>query len=251
MTEPTVTFPVVPIDMATICQLLTVPPEDQPIAVMAASTPPLEGEMMFALPHVTKKYGNRGRTKQFAPNVCAIVTLSQLNLLLQITPSFAGVFNQALNEKAFQCPFVGVFKNLDIIGKGREQWNIVASRRAPTITCFVKENDPTPPCAGDSLVIRWTKKASNNGPAILVVRALIVGIGKLTDMLKDNELWEDTVLVPIGVLKHSPSKVSTREAVDAYHQAVLDYEHEGRLHRPVNLGSFHFSLVDVELGCNM
>ena len=246
MTEPTVTFPVVPIDMATICQLLTVPPEDQPIAVMAASTPPLEGEMMFALPHVTKKYGNRGRTKQFAPNVCAIVTLSQLNLLLQITPSFAGVFNQALNEKAFQCPFVGVFKNLDIIGKGREQWNIVASRRAPTITCFVKENDPTPPCAGDSLVIRWANDSSDTP----VVRAVVVGIGYLTDMLKDNAS-DDIVLVPIGVLKHSPSKVSTREAVDAYHQAVLDYEHEGRLHRPVNLGSFHFSLVDVELGCNM
>ena len=247
MTEPTVTFPVVPIDMATICQLLTVPPEDQPIAVMAASTPPLEGEMMFALPRVTKKYGNRGRTKQFAPNVCAIVTLSQLNLLLRLV-SFSGY---ELNKTAFNCPFVGVFKNLDIIGKGREQWNIVASRRAPTITCFVKEDDPTPPCAGDSLVIRWTKKPSNNGTAdIPVVRAVVVGIGYLTDMLKDNAS-DDIVLVPIGVLKHSPSKVSTREAVEAYHQAVIDYEHGGRLHRPVNIGSFHFSLVDVELGCNM
>ena len=241
MTEPTVTFPVVPIDMATICQLLTVQPEDQPIAVMAASMPPLEGEMMFALPRVTKKYGNRGRTKQFAPNVCAIVTLSQLNLLLRLT-SFAGM---ELNEKAFNCPFVGVFKNLDIIGKGREQWNIVASRRAPTITCFVKE-EQTPPCAGDSLVIRWENDSSN----IPVVRAMVVGIGNLTDMLKDNAS-DDIVLVPIGVLKHSPSKVSTREAVEAYHQAVIDYEHGGRLHRPVNIGSFHFSLVDVELGCNM
>ena len=174
--------------------------------------------------------------------MCAIVTLSQLNLLLRLT-SFSGY---GLNEKAFNCPFVGVFKNLDIIGKGREQWNIVASRRAPTITCFVKEDDPTPPCAGDSLVIRWENDSSD----IPVVRAVVVGIGNLTDMLKENTS-DDIVLVPIGVLKHSPSKVSTREAVEAYHQAVIDYEHGGRLHRQVNIGSFHFSLVDVELGCNM
>jgi hypothetical protein len=106
MTEPTVTFPVVPIDMATICRLLTVRPEDQAIAVMTASTPPLEGEMMFALPRVTKKYGNRGRSKQFAPNVCAIVTLSQLNLLLRMT----NFIRRELNEAAFGCPFVGVYR---------------------------------------------------------------------------------------------------------------------------------------------
>jgi hypothetical protein len=247
MTEPTVTFPVVPIDMATICRLLTVRPEDQAIAVMTASTPPLEGEMMFALPRVTKKYGNRGRSKQFAPNVCAIVTLSQLNLLLRMT----NFIRRDLNEAAFNCPFVGVFKNFDIIGKGREQWNIVASRRAPTITCFVKEGK-TPPCAGDSLVIRWTKTVDvASGEYIREVRACVVGIGNLTDLLKDNEMYDDSVLVPIGVLKHSPSKVSTKEAVEAYHQAVTDYEHGGHLHRQVNIGSFHFGLVDVELGCNM
>ena len=245
MTEPTVTFPVVPIDMATICRLLTVRPEDQAIAVMTASTPPLEGEMMFALPRVTKKYGNRGRSKQFAPNVCAIVTLSQLNLLLRMT---ARVY-EPLQYVAFNYPFVGVFKNLDIIGKGREQWNIVASRRAPTITCFVKEGN-TPPCAGDSLVIRWTNTPNAAGPDSREVRACVVGIGDLTDMLKNNAR-DDIVLVPIGVLKHSPSKVSTKEAVEAYHQAVTNYEHGGHLHRQVNIGSFHFGLVDVELGCNM
>ena len=174
--------------------------------------------------------------------MCAIVTLSQLNLLLRLA-SFSG---WELNEKAFNCPFVGVFKNLDIIGKGREQWNIVASRRAPTITCFVKEDDPTPPCAGDSLVIRWENDSSD----IPVVRAVVVGIGNLTDMLKDNAS-DDIVLVPIGVLKHSPSKVSTREAVEAYHQAVIDIGERGHLRRQVNIGSFHFALVDVELGCNM
>jgi hypothetical protein len=201
--------------------------------------------MMFALPRVTKKYGNRGRSKQFAPNVCAIVTLSQLNLLLRMT----NFIRLDLNEAAFRCPFVGVFKNFDIIGKGREQWNIVASRRAPTITCFVKEGK-APPCAGDSLVIRWTDTPNAAGPNTREVRAMVVGIGNLTDMLKENAS-DDIVLVPIGVLKHSPSKVSTKEAVEAYHQAVTNYEHGGHLHRQVNIGSFHFGLVDVELGCNM
>ena len=108
------------------------------------------------------------------------------------------------------------------------------------------KEEQTPPCAGDSLVIRWENDSSN----IPVVRAMVVGIGNLTDMLKKNTS-DDIVLVPIGVLKHSPSKVSTREAVEAYHQAVIDIGERGHLRRQVNIGSFHFGLVDVELGCNM
>ena len=149
---------------------------------------------------------------------------------------------------AFACPFVGVFKTCDIIGKGRQHWNIVASRRAPTLCCFAPPQ--TPPCTGDSLVLQWSIQ-DNIGRATARVKVIVVGVGELTDKLQARAPDEvGCTLVPIGVLKHAPGKVASSHAVAAYEDAIFNFPSNGQAKWP-HIGNFRFGLVDVELGCHM
>ena len=84
MTEPTVTFPVVPVDMKIICRQLNI---DGALPMPGVANPPMEGELMFAIPHITRKCNQMGRSKLFAPTLSAVVTLSQLNCLLAAQPN--------------------------------------------------------------------------------------------------------------------------------------------------------------------
>ena len=247
MTEPTPTFPVVPIDMASICQHLHITDSVQH-CIAAALAAPLEGELMFALPRVTQNTKKTSRSRMFAPNVAAVVTLTQLNLLLSLAPRLY----PDLRQYAFHHPFVGVFKQREMIGKNRWQWNIIAARRAPTLGCFYKEGGE-PPCAGDSLLVQWsTNTKAADRP---LVRLLCVGIGKLTNTLQER-MTDDTtdrtsVITPIGVLKHAPGKVTDSETFEAMEQEVLKYATHGNAQPVPHIGKFHLGLVDVELGCHM
>lgn len=84
-----------------------------------------------------------------------------------------------------------------------------------------------------------------------MVKLQCVGIGELTDKLAQDPTTGE-VLVPIGVLKHSPSKVAHKITVDAYMKQIEDYADEGLTQAvPPHIGKFHFGLIDVELGCHM
>jgi len=251
MTEPTPTFPVVPIDMASICRQLQII-ESVQLCIEAALAPPLEGELMFALPRVTERIKKTSRSRMFAPNVAAVVTLTQLNLLLCLGDRV--YVREDLCECVFDHPFVGVFKQREMIGKDRWQWNIVAARRAPTLCCFYKK-DTEPPCAGDSLLVHWSTDGKRKGEERPVVRLICVGIGKLTDKLQeamaDGATARTNVITPIGVLKHAPGKVTDFETVTAMEQEVTNYAIAGNAQVFPQIGKFHFGLVDVELGCHM
>ena len=60
-----------------------------------------------------------------------------------------------------------------------------------------------------------------------------------------------SVITPIGVLKHAPSKVTDIETFDAMEQEVLKYATHGNAQVCPHIGKFHLGLVDVELGCHM
>jgi hypothetical protein len=251
MTEPTVTFPVVPVDMKIICRHLNI---DSTMLMRDVAIPPMEGELMFAIPHVTRKCNQMGRSKLFAPTLSAVVTLSQLNCLLAAQPKLSDWLEDEGGTRqtaayAFACPFVGVFKTCDIIGKGRQHWNIVASRRAPTLCCFAPPQ--TPACTGDSLVLQWSIQENITMQHTARVKVIVVGVGELTEKLQSSA--PDGVgctLVPIGVLKHSPSKVASSQAVAAYEDAIFNFPTDDQAKWP-HIGNFRFGLVDVELGCHM
>lgn len=252
VTEPTVTFPVVPVDMKIICRQLNI---DGALPMPGVANPPMEGELMFAIPHITRKCNQMGRSKLFAPTLSAVVTLSQLNCLLAACPNLGSWLGEGEPEGkqtsayAFACPFVGIFKTCDIIGKDRQHWNIVASRRAPTLCCFAPPQ--TPPCTGDSLVLQWSIEQDSTGRGVARVRVIVVGVGELTDKLLSRAPGDRAcTLVPIGVLKHAPGKVASKQAVAAYEDAIFNFPSNDQAKWP-HIGNFRFGLVDVELGCHM